>query len=76
MVAPFQGKTHQGGSDAFLARMEPDGRLAWFMYLGGGWMMDRLGTRRGFAITMATVLFAVATSIALPVLAMTVTTMI
>ena len=23
------------------------------MYLGGGWLMDRLGTRRGFAITMA-----------------------
>lgn len=35
VVAPFQGKTHQGGSDAFLARMDPDGRLAWFMYLGG-----------------------------------------
>jgi hypothetical protein len=34
VVAPFNGKTYQGGSDAFLARMDPDGRLAWFMYLG------------------------------------------
>ncbi|MFP2907146.1 hypothetical protein ACLESD_19275, partial [Pyxidicoccus sp. 3LFB2] len=34
VVAPFQGKTYQGGKDAFVARMNPDGQLAWFMYLG------------------------------------------
>jgi hypothetical protein len=34
VVAPFQGKTYQGGSDAFVARVEPDGKLGWFMYLG------------------------------------------
>lgn len=29
------GHGHHGGKDAFLARMELDGRLSWFMYLGG-----------------------------------------
>ncbi|HYO66068.1 MAG TPA: hypothetical protein VEU33_08300, partial [Archangium sp.] len=33
----FQTKlTHQGGTDAFLARLSAEGQLEWFMYLGGG----------------------------------------